>query len=373
MQIALSPTATPGLGGKVSAASGFAVKKRLLIVDDSAFMRVAIRKMVERAPDLEVVGEARNGVIGVEMVRSLQPDVVTMDVEMPEMDGISATRTIMAERPTPVIMVSSITQPNADATVRALREGAVDFVSKSSSFVDLDIINVERELLDKIRFWASHPLARPKTAAAKAPAAPAPPKVATAADGTRPVDLVVIAVSTGGPRTLPDLLRHMGRLRCPVVVAQHMPEVFTASFAKQLAQDTGLDVVEAGDGGPLIPGQIAVLRGGTDSAVRKGLNGGLRLDIDFQAAATVHPSADLLFATAARAASHPVGVILTGMGDDGTRGGGELFRRSHPILVQTPDSCVVGGMPGAAIQAGITSDILPLDSLGRRLRQWAGA
>lgn len=343
---------------------------RLLVVDDSGFMRLSIRKMVERHGSIEVVGEARDGRTGVELARTLRPDVVTMDVEMPVMDGIEATHQIMQERPTPVIMVSSITQPNADATLRALREGAVDFVSKSSSFVDLDIVNVERELCGKIVFW-SHRM--PGLARRAAPHVPEQKRPVEARTPRGAVDLVCIGVSTGGPRTLPGLLRSMGRLSCPVVIAQHMPDVFTASFAKQLAQDTGLPVSEGIEGAQLAPGTVTVLRGGTDFAVWRGLEGTLRLTERFQDEATVHPSVDLLLSTGAKAAKHPVAVILTGMGDDGTRGGAEMHQRGHPVLVQNAETCVVAGMPVAAANAGIASEVLDPESLARRLRHWAGA
>lgn len=345
-------------------------RTRLVIIDDSAFMRVAIRKMVERDGTVEVVGEARDGRAGAEMVATLRPDVVTMDVEMPVMDGIQATRQIMAHQPTPVIMVSSITTPNAEATIKALREGAVDFVSKGSSFVDLDIVHIEQELRSKIQFWARHPLGgrtvKTGQAAAALPAAMEP------ARQPANVDLIVVGVSTGGPRTLPDLLRAMGRMRCPVVVAQHMPEVFTASFAKQMAQDTGLPVVEGCDGDSLKTGVVTVLRGGCDFAIRRGLDGGFRLDLSPVLDAVVHPSVNRLFTSAAACAGSPVAVILTGMGDDGTEGAKDFRRRRMPVLAQEPSCCVVGGMPGAAANAGAVSELLTIEGLGRRLKQWAG-
>lgn len=349
------------------AAASLASPIRLLVVDDSGFMRTAIRKMVEREPGITVVGEARNGAIGLEMARSLAPDVITMDVEMPEMDGLEATRRIMREAPAPIIMVSSLTQASADVTVRALREGAVDYISKSSSFVALDIIHIEEELREKIRYWARR--------RGKSPP-PAPPRRSAATPAAdRPlasVDLVAIGVSTGGPKTVPDLLARMGRLRCPVVVAQHMPEVFTASFAQQLARDVGLRVVEGTDGQQLLPGTVTILKGGIDTEVVRRIDGRLALWQRLHPEASIHPSVDVLFTTSARAAVQPVGVILTGMGDDGTRGGLEYRRRGFPVLVQEPDTCIVGGMPGAALQAGAASQSLPIPALAARLRAWAG-
>lgn len=338
---------------------------RLLIVDDSGFMRMAIRKMVEHDSGIEVVGEARNGALGVEMAHSLRPDVITMDVEMPEMDGLEATRRIMRETPTPIIMVSSLTQASADVTVRALREGAVDYISKSSSFVALDIIQIESELRAKIRHWA-HP--QPRKPQSVQPVRADVPAVSVAG----PIDLVVIGVSTGGPKTLPELLTATGRLGCPVVVAQHMPEIFTASFAQQLGRDTGLLVREGADGDVVEPGTVTILKGGTDTTLVSRTDGRFGLSVRLQPG-TIHPSVNALFLSAARVARRPLGVILTGMGDDGTLGAQEMVRRKFPVFVQDPDTCIVGGMPGAAMKAGAATASLPLGALADRLRALAGS
>lgn len=345
---------------------------RLMVVDDSGFMRTAIRKMVEHDGGIQVVGEARNGAVAVEMARSLAPDVITMDVEMPEMNGLEATRRIMRETPTPIIMVSSVTQASADVTVRALREGAVDYISKSSSFVALDIIHIEQELKEKILYWARRrglpPL--PATSATRPATGWQNPAVGRLPG---PVDLVVIGVSTGGPKTVPELLAKTGRLGCPVVVAQHMPEIFTASFAQQLARDTGLEVVEGTDGQELKPGSVTILRGGIDTELVRRANGRFALWIRNHPDQPIHPSVNVLFLSAAKIATQPVGVILTGMGDDGTTGCLELVRRGFPVLVQQPDTCIVGGMPGAAMTAGAATQSLAIPALAATLRGWAAA
>lgn len=346
---------------------------RLMVVDDSGFMRTAIRKMVERAGDIEVVGEARNGAIAVEMARSLTPDVITMDVEMPEMDGLEATRRIMRERPTPIIMVSSLTQASADVTVRALREGAVDYISKSSSFVALDIIHIEQELTDKITYWARRRAPSPQPGAPPMRLAAGSSPLPAAGRPRAAVDLVVVGVSTGGPKTVPELLAKTGRLGCPVVVAQHMPEVFTASFAQQLSRDTGLEVVEGEDGQELRPGTVTILKGGIDTEVVRRATGRFGLWIRRHPDQPIHPSVNILFLSAAKVAAHPVGVILTGMGDDGTTGGLDFIRRGFPVLVQQPDTCIVGGMPGAALSAGAATQSLAIPALAATLRTWAAA
>ncbi len=353
---------------------------RLLIVDDSGFMRIAIRKMVEADPEIQVVGEARNGVAGVNMARELKPDVITMDVEMPDMDGVAATRAIMAERPIPVIMVSSVTQKGAQTTVEALTAGAVDFISKSSSFVQLDIVQIDRELREKIHYWGRRPLILGNRDIRVAPdggsgvrSQPVQSGVVRVCPRPQRMDLVVVAISTGGPRMFPLLLKAMGRIECPMVVAQHMPAVYTASFAGHLMSDTGLDVREGADGMELTPGSITIIPGGTDGYIGHGIGGKKVLSVRLDRNAPIHPNGDLLFESAARVTQNPVAVIMTGMGADGSAGARKFADKGYPVLVQTPDSCVVGGMPQAAMDVGVVSHVLTIDEIAAKLRDWGRA
>lgn len=338
---------------------------RILVVDDSAFMRIAIRKMLGASADIEVVGEAKDGNVAVQMAQELRPDVITMDVEMPEMDGIAATRAIMASAPCPIIMVSSLTVAGAVTTMRALEAGAVDFIPKQSSFVQLDIVKIDEELTQKVRFWAQRRAGPASVAAAPAVARP---ERRNAPAGK--VDLVVVGVSTGGPAAMPKLLNAMGRLACPTVIAQHMPPVFTKGFADHMRAETGLNVVEGTNGMPLEPGMVVVVPGGTDCIVREPFPGRLMLYERTQADAAIHPNADVLFRSATSVSGTVVAVIMTGMGQDGTSGARALAARNAPILVQDPSTCVVDGMPGAAIAAGLASEILPLEMIGMRLARW---
>jgi two-component system, chemotaxis family, protein-glutamate methylesterase/glutaminase len=351
---------------------------RVLIVDDLRFMCIALRQIVEADGDMRVVGEARNGEEACALAHDLKPDVITMDIEMPVMDGIEATGRILAEvRPAPVIiMVSSYTQAGAAATIEALRLGAADFVSKESTFAKTDLGHIDAELRAKIRLCASR--RRNALVSAGAPHEEVTPLPEISPDeealsGRIPggsTDLVAIAASTGGPVTLTTLLQAVGRIAAPIVVAQHMPEFFTSYLAQSLSHDTGLHVREGSHREPILAGEVTILPGGKDALVAPRGGGGFELRLT-EAEGAVHPSANALFESVAMAARRPVAVILTGMGNDGTRGATRFARRNLPVLVQRPDTCVIDGMPSAAIEAGVASESLTITEIARRLRRWA--
>jgi two-component system chemotaxis response regulator CheB len=340
---------------------------RVLVVDDSGFMRIALRKIIEADGDIAVIGEARNGLEAVRLARELRPDIVTMDVTMPEMDGIEATRRIVREvRPPPrIIMVSSTTQSGSQATIEALSAGAADYLSKTSSFAETDLGFLDSELRGRLRQWRM-PERIAAASVTDAKAAPEPEPAAGAAD------LVVVAASTGGPQALPLMLAAMGPVEAPVVVAQHMPAIFTQSLAEHLARELGLDVREGRMFQGLAPKSVTVLPGGQDAIVGPDRQGGFELRPGSGGAeSAAKPSADLLLRAAAITARRPVAVILTGMGRDGTEGAAAFRRRRRPVLVQSPESCVVPGMPSAAIEAGVASEVLELEQIGRRLARLA--
>jgi len=352
-----------------------APRRRVLVVDDSTFMRIALRQIIEADGEMVVVGEARNGHEAVDLARTLKPDIVTMDVEMPELDGLSATEQILAgPPPTPIlIMVSGHTQRGTEATIKALSLGAVDFVSKSSSFAEQDLGHVDSELSEKLRYWARRPPPPPARTQARDSAIAAPEPAPDEAPARSPpprgrVDLVVVGASTGGPQMLADFLRSAAPLGAPMVIAQHMPALFTASLATLLRAETGLDVREGEHRMQLTAGSVTIIPGGGDAIVASAQAGyELRLTAH---EALVHPCVDLLFETAALVARHPVAVILTGMGSDGTRGAEQFQRRRLPVLVQRPETCVVGGMPGAAIEAGVATESLTAAEIGHKLTVW---
>jgi two-component system chemotaxis response regulator CheB len=337
---------------------------RVLVVDDQSFMRIALRQILEADSDIRVIGEARNGIEAVAMARDLRPDAITLDVEMPEMNGLEACTQIMRDvRPAPVvIMVSAHTQMGAETAVQALRVGAVDFVSKSSGFAKTDLAHIDSELRPKLRAWAKRrPAIETKLSV----------KAATAVRPWRP-DLVVIAASTGGPQALTQLLTALGPIAPPLVIAQHMPEFFTASLAHMLSQDTGCLVKEGGHRIALDPYSVTLVPGGQDGIIAPRRPNGYELRLT-KVVANVHPSADALFESAALVSSAPVGIVLTGMGEDGAKGAVALRRKDVPVLVQTPQTCIVGGMPQAAFAAAPGCEILTLEEIAGRLAAWTAA
>jgi two-component system chemotaxis response regulator CheB len=336
---------------------------RVLVVDDLAFMRIALRRMIEADNDMKVVGEARNGTEAVTLAQELSPDVITMDIEMPEMNGLDAISEILKDvsPPPAIVMVSATTQEGATDTLEALRRGAVDFVSKSSVFTNTDLARIETELRPLLRAWG----ARRQT--------PPPKQVSRQAPRTAPrrePDLIVIGASTGGPQALALLLRAVGKLRVPVVIAQHMPQFFTAGLATMLARDTGLDVREVVSREPLLPGSVYLIAGGQHGTLARGI-AGFRVNLT-AATEGAAPSIDRLFMSASVCATSPVAVVLTGMGRDGCDGAQALQRRGATVLVQSPEECVVAGIPLAVIEAGAAEAVLPLADLGAWIAAAAG-
>ncbi len=361
---------------------------RLLIVDDSIFFRFAIRSIVEPDPEIEVIGEAVNGESAIEMTRKLRPDVITMDVEMPVLGGIEAVTRIMGETPRPIIMVSSYTQTGSSAAIQALRNGAVDIISKKSSMAELSLSQVNNELLEKVHYWGARkvPLISRQIEKKSVDTDNAreeeelkngieESETATSSEVTvapaEPLDLVVVGISTGGPTALAKLLSSAGALSCPMVVAQHMPARFTASLAVHLTDWTGVNTVEGRHGLVLCAGEVVIAPGEKNLTILKDGRGQFVLRVREGPKTPYKPSADLLFMSAAAVAKSPVAVIMTGMGDDGVKGAKEFVKRNFPVLVQQPETCIVDGMPTAAIEAGVASRTLDIADIGKILANWS--
>ena len=341
--------------------------RTVLVVDDSAFMRKLVAEMVDGAGDFRVVGTARNGRDALSKVHSLNPDLVTMDVEMPELDGIGALGYIMSEAPRPVIMLSGAATGDAgDLTIRALELGAVDFVRKPSGPISLDLGAVREQLLealraaDQVNLQGVEVLARPHAPAQRTPA----PEVRAAGAATR---VVAIAASTGGPRALAEIIPRFPRdLDAAVLVVQHMPPGFTRSLAERLDAQSSVPVVEAAHGDAVRTNRVYIAPGGWHMRVERAQGVGaptIALD-DSPAIWGVRPSADPLFRSVAGVfGAHAIGVVLTGMGRDGAAGVRAIHDAGGAGLAQDRDSSIIYGMPHAASLGGGVDRILPLDAL----------
>jgi len=340
---------------------------RVLVVDDSEFMRKAITRIVESDPQNTVVGKATNGFDAVELAKTLKPDVITLDVEMPKLDGIEALKRIMAEAPTSVIMCSTMTSKGSMVAIEALSLGAVDFVTKDASHISLKIEDVLKdELLNKIKALGG------RVGRKSAPSAPMGQTPTAPVSKLGTPGAVVIGSSTGGPPVLETIIRALPTgMTQPVVIAQHMPAVFTESLATRLNGLCDPPVVHADHSGPLTVGTVHIIQGGKHGRVISSAGGRLGLEIgDNPSDAPYKPSVNELFSSAAHSmGEHCLAVILTGMGDDGLRGARELAKAGAPILAQDAASCVVFGMPKGVVEEGLATAALNPDLIAATLNR----
>jgi two-component system chemotaxis response regulator CheB len=344
----------------------------VLVVDDSAFMRRVIGGAIKSEPDMELAGTAINGLDALLKVEQLQPDVVTLDVEMPELDGLTALRHIMARYPRPVVMLSSITHAGAEATIRALSIGAVDFVGKPSGAISLDFERVREELVQKIRI-AAKARVRGSLGADKATVerAHAPATRRPGVPSPRPTErrrthgfnrLVVIGSSTGGPRALGTVVAGLpDDGRTAYLIVQHMPAGFTRSLAERLNTLSPLSIREAASDDALAPGTALVAPG--DHHLLIGSTGLLELDQGHRVNG-VRPSVDVTMTSAvAHFGNRVMGVILTGMGHDGSDGSTAIHQAGGLVLAEDESTCVVWGMPRAVVERGVVDRVVPLDRM----------
>jgi two-component system chemotaxis response regulator CheB len=342
----------------------------VLVVDDSAFMRRMASQIIERSGEFSVAGTARNGFDALKQIHSLEPDIVTLDVDMPELDGLSALGYIMSETPRPVVMLSAgTTSTGHEATFRALELGAVDFVLKPSGAISLDLERITDRLLGALRAAAvANPAGLkmlPRRAADGAVVVP---------DGVRATSAVVIASSTGGPRALAAVMPQLSRdLPAAVLIVQHMPAGFTKSMAKRLDVVCPLCVDEAEHGEPVLNGRVYVAPGGRHMTVVSGPDGPTIALDDAAPVWGVRPAADLLFRSAASVFGRStVAVVLTGMGRDGADGARAIRDAGGLALVQDRETATIFGMPQAALATAGADRVAPLGEIGSGIVELIG-
>ncbi len=369
---------------------------RVLVVDDSQFFQLRLKEMINQHPDMQVVGIASNGREAVDKAAELKPDIITMDFEMPVMDGVTAIKHIMANRPVPILMFSSLTYEGARITLDALAAGAMDFIPKDFAEVSRNSEGLKARLHERLLtlaragFRSSAPAsptpvsAQPKITPAAKPelrdnkTATPPPKAGTTPRTSTPApdayrlkkqpSLVVIGASTGGPVALTEVLQALpADFSLPIVLVQHMPENFTKAFAERLNKQCKIRVREAVDGDQLEPGLALLAPGGKQLLLDKRNKGCVRVHPDDDRV-TYKPSLDITFGSAANAfADKVLGIVLTGMGSDGCKGAKLLKDSGSALWSQDEASCVIYGMPMAVAKANLTDKVLSLKDIGPRL------
>ncbi|MFH0869535.1 MAG: chemotaxis response regulator protein-glutamate methylesterase [archaeon] len=332
----------------------------VLVVDDSALMRKIISDMLSSDSEIKVIGTAGDGRIALEKIKSLTPDVIVMDVEMPEMDGITALKKIMEVKPIPVIILSALTKEGSDKTIEALEAGAIDFITKPSGIISMDLISVKQALIEKVKVASKASVKRVvRTETKKYRFNPTRKKI------------IVIASSTGGPQTLEYLLKEIPRnIPAPILVVQHMPPGFTKSFAERLSRICEITVREAVDGDRLEDGVALIAPGGLHMIVEEKGNDVMVRVIKEPPELGVAPCANKLFRSIAPIfRENTIAVVLTGMGSDGTDGARMIKNVSGTVIAEAEESCIVFGMPKEVINAGLADEIVTLDKMAVALIQ----
>ena len=338
---------------------------RVLSVDDSALVRQVLTEILAADPAIEVVGTAADPLLAREKIKRLNPDVLTLDVEMPRMDGLAFLENLMRLHPMPVVMVSSLTERGADTTLQALALGAVDFVAKPKIDVARGLDGYAEEIRSKVKMAA-----RSRVRAIGGSQRRPPQRPATSSSlGFRTTDrLIAIGASAGGTEALRVVLETMPADAPAIVMTQHLPASFSTAFAERLDRHSAMSVREASDGEAILPGHAYLPAGGRHlRVIRDGAR--WRCRVDDSAPVNLHkPAVDVLFRSVAlNAGANAVGVILTGMGEDGARGLLEMKQAGATTLAQDEASSVVWGMPGSAVRLGAADEVLPLDRIAERV------
>jgi len=356
-------------------------KIRVVVIDDSAFMRKSLSLMLESDEEIEVIASARDGEEGYKLVKNLKPDLVTLDIEMPKMDGLTALQLIMKDCPAPVIMVSSLTTEGAEATLKAFEYGAVDFIPKELSYTNVNIIKIKEELIrkvkeivrqsslnDRIRRLIGGKISqveKSKPAGVKAiPASSHLPKIGYKA--------ICLGISTGGPMSLQKVVPILDKkINCPIFIVQHMPPKFTKSLADRLNGMSGLEVREAENNERAKNGVIYIAPGGFHMTLKRNGLDTPNISITETPENTLHrPSVDVTMNSVVDLfGKYTLGIIMTGMGKDGLEGIRKLKDIGGYCLAQNEDSCIVYGMPRSVVEAGFADVVVPLEDIAETINK----
>ena len=338
---------------------------KVLIIDDSLLMRTLLTEVIGSAPDIEVVGAAPDPIAAREMIKALNPDVLTLDVEMPKMDGLEFLSRLMKLRPMPVIMISSMTARGSEVTLQALELGAVDFVAKPQAESISQIQGYGDEIRDKIRAAYVAPRRRPLSTVTHSITTESGAAISSRVLNDK---IVALGASTGGTEAIKTFLTALPAEMPPIVMVQHMPETFTPSFAHRLDTLSRLTVVESKGGEKLMPGHAYLAPGHSHLLVRRQGSGYVTELAKSEPVNRHRPAADVLFRSVANEVGrNALGVILTGMGRDGAQGLLEMKQAGSWNIGQDKDSCVVYGMPRAAAEVGALDDVAPLPEIAARV------
>ncbi|TQR20939.1 protein-glutamate methylesterase/protein-glutamine glutaminase [Psychrobacillus vulpis] len=362
-------------------------KKKLLIVDDSAFMRKLITDFFSESKLIEVIGIARNGKDAIQKIKSLHPDVVTMDVEMPEMNGLDALKQIMSETPVPVVMLSSTTQRGTESTLLAMESGAVDFIAKPSGTISLDLHKIKEELVEKVENAANVSITKMKKTFSKSET-----KLASSFVDNNVIEtiqtsitkvqswnktkknMVLIGTSTGGPRALQEVITNLPKdIKAPVLIVQHMPAGFTKSLADRLNQLSEIEVKEAQNGDILHDGHAYIAPGGYHLRIKRTGNVyTIVLDNIEPPRAGHRPSVDVLFEDNSNFNDFDkIAVIMTGMGSDGAKGLQKLKENGNVVAIaESANTCIVYGMPKAAVETNLVNEVTDLENIAKVIKQY---
>ena len=342
---------------------------KVLVVDDSAYVRKVVKQMLSRSPFLEVVGTARDGREALELVEQLDPDVVTCDLIMPELDGVGFVREQMRRRPLPIIIMS-IASETGEAALTALDAGAVDFVQKPTALATEKIFEVSDELIEKVKSAAGITMARvkisPPTSVTSSPLA------STSVTRSELADVVVIGISTGGPQALKQLIPQLpADFPAPVAMVMHMPVGYTEMYARKLDELSPLEVREAREGDVLRAGVALLAPAGRHLTFRRRAGGEVVAHLDSRPFELPHrPSVDVLFQSAAEVYRQRVlGVVMTGMGSDGKQGSAWIKAQGGLVYTESEETCVVYGMPSSVVEAGLSDRSVPLDKMAQAIRE----